>query len=284
MDVEFGSATHTGNLRKVNEDSLFCDPNSNFFLLADGMGGNARGDLASRLSIDVLKKSLHDGVPPEEAVMAAHHKIITEAKKDASLTGMATTLVVAILKHTKLAIYWVGDSRAYLYRGKTLTQVSRDHSYYQYLLRKGIPEAEAKVHKKSNVVVQSLGLGNPKAELYSDDMLPGDILLLCSDGLTNELGNDRIASELQSASSMQSAADALIEKALEAGGRDNISVICARARGSNHPILKVLGSKRFGLNDQKESFAYYRYIFWGGLAATAFAVIFLAIVSFFKQV
>ena len=224
-------ATHVGKVRRNNEDSLIViDPET--FVVADGMGGAQAGEVASRMLVDVVKIVLTNvPVPWDEkilsrAILVANAKILETAQKNDELSGMGTTATILSLDGYKAYFAHVGDSRIYLLRGNELRQITEDHSYVETLVRNGeITPEEARVHPMKNVLTQAVGA---VAELYVDaanfSMNKGDMFLLCTDGLTNMVDDQTIKKILQSASDP---AEELIEAALAAGGKDNVTVIVA---------------------------------------------------------
>lgn len=226
--------THTGAVREHNEDAFYCDqsPDSQdqgFVVVADGMGGYAAGEVAS----DIVVKTLAELKPKAEALVAAlvecHQRIVSHAQANPESKGMGAAVVAARFNPSQVAVCWAGDARAYLFHPKRgLAAVSRDHSYVQLLLAQGqLTEEQARTHPDRNLVTQCLGINPPQPELTTASWTEGDTLLLCSDGLTDELDDAAIRQILLDAGSIEAAADQLIEAALKSGGRDNITVILA---------------------------------------------------------
>lgn len=228
--------THPGAVREQNEDAFYENDAAGLAVVVDGMGGYAAGEVAS----DIIVKTLAELNPPAGGLVAAliecHNRILEHAEAHPESKGMGAAVVVAKLEPEKLSVCWAGDSRAYLYNRNTgLKAVSRDHSYVQWLLAQGkITEPEARNHPKRNLVTQCLGLKAPQPELITLPWAPGDILLLCSDGLTEELDDHSIESVLRSTESVEDycaeAVDTLVSDALAAGGKDNITVLLAENR------------------------------------------------------
>lgn len=228
--------THPGAVREHNEDAFHCDEASGLAVVVDGMGGYAAGEVAS----EIIVKSLEELNPPAGGLVAAlvecHHRILAHSEEHPESKGMGAAVVMAKLGCKQVSVCWAGDSRAYLFNPKTgLRPVSRDHSYVQWLLSQGqITESEARNHPKRNLVTQCLGLNAPQPELTTVTWEPGETLLLCSDGLTDELDDDRIETLLKQASNADdcstAAAEALIAAALESGGKDNVTVLLGENR------------------------------------------------------
>lgn len=224
-------ATHIGNVRHNNEDSLIViEPET--FVVADGMGGASAGEVASKMLIETVKKFLSKSLAPwnenilAQAILLANDKILNEARRHEEYSGMGTTATILSLDGEQAYFAHVGDSRLYRLRGDAFEQLTKDHSYVETLIRRGeLTPEEARVHPMKNVLMQAVGA---IAELHIDKAnLPvehGDIFLLCTDGLTNMIEDATIAKILKTAGNP---ADALIEAALEGGGRDNVSVIVA---------------------------------------------------------
>ena len=224
-------ATHVGKVRRNNEDSLIViEPET--FVVADGMGGAQAGEVASRMLVEVVKTILTNMPAPwneknlSQAILVANSKIFETAQRNDELSGMGTTATILSLDGDTAYFAHVGDSRLYLLRDNELRQITEDHSYVETLVRNGeITPQEARVHPMKNVLTQAVGA---VAELYVDaanfSVNKGDMFLLCTDGLTNMVDDETIAKILQSASDP---AEELIEAALAAGGKDNVTVIVA---------------------------------------------------------
>jgi serine/threonine protein phosphatase PrpC len=223
--------TDTGRRRRQNEDSFVCDPP--LFAIADGMGGAQAGELASRLAAAAIEKGAaaargEDGVVA--VVRAANALIFERAMSDPEVAGMGTTATVALVDESAetLTIAHVGDSRAYHYRQGVLEQLTTDHSLVGELVRSGrLTEAEAAVHPHRSVITRALGTD---AEVEVDTLtLPlatGDVVLLCSDGLSAMVRDDEIVRVLESSGGdPHLAAEALVRAANAAGGDDNVTVV-----------------------------------------------------------
>ncbi|MET0902191.1 MAG: Stp1/IreP family PP2C-type Ser/Thr phosphatase [Acidimicrobiales bacterium] len=239
-----GAATHVGRLRTVNEDAYVLLPDRALFVVADGMGGHQGGDVASKLAIETLQVAYHEPTADalEEAILVANHRIRYEGDTDPNLRGMGTTVVALALVPEQpdpdapdaedrspdhLVIANVGDSRAYLFRDGSLVQLTEDHSVVADLVRDGrITVEEAEVHPQRNIVTRVLGVYESiDVDLWPVDPVVGDRVLLCSDGLFNEVGTDQITSALRRLDDPSEAAAELVRLANEGGGRDNITVV-----------------------------------------------------------
>jgi serine/threonine protein phosphatase PrpC len=239
-----GAATHVGRLRTINQDAYALLPDRDLFVVADGMGGHQGGEVASKLAIETLQVAYREQTAEalSEAIAVANHRIRNEGDADPNLRGMGTTVVaLALLPEDPdpddtgsddepiehLVIANVGDSRAYLYRDGGLVQLTEDHSVVADLVRDGrITAEEAEVHPQRNVVTRVLGVYETiDVDLWPVDPVTGDRLLLCSDGLFNEVGTDQITSVLRRLDDPSEAAAELVRLANEGGGRDNITVV-----------------------------------------------------------
>ncbi|HEU4458878.1 MAG TPA: Stp1/IreP family PP2C-type Ser/Thr phosphatase [Methylibium sp.] len=251
LHFEFASATDTGRARSNNEDSVIVDANAALAVLADGMGGYNAGEVASGMVTSFIKAELGRWLAEASAqatdsdvrramdicVDNANRAIFNAANSNPQYAGMGTTLVVAVLRDTRLLLGHIGDSRCYRWRAGELVQITRDHSLLQEQIDAGLitPE-QAAVSNHKNLVTRAVGVEDTVLlETHLHEVQPGDWLLMCSDGLSDMVDDPRIASVLASSESLQDAAQALVQTANEAGGRDNISVILASAEGPAPP-------------------------------------------------
>ncbi len=233
--IEFGHATHVGLRREHNEDTYYADPELGLWLVADGMGGHEYGEVASAFARDTLVAEVRGGIELVRAIQRADEEIIRHSARRAETLPMGTTVAALRMSESRqFEIAWVGDSRVYLWDGD-LRQISQDHSYVQELVDSGaITLEQARTHPHRNVVTQALGVTDPaslRVESRTGELRPGMQLLLCSDGLTEEVKDAAIADILRRTDlSPQECVDHLILAALEGGGSDNITVILVRAR------------------------------------------------------
>ncbi|MGI8572387.1 MAG: Stp1/IreP family PP2C-type Ser/Thr phosphatase [Solirubrobacteraceae bacterium] len=230
--AQIACRTDPGRQRRGNEDSAFV--RAPLFVVADGMGGAQAGEVASRIAVDAFERGLPDTGPPEtrlaDRVREANRQIYERSLEEQDRAGMGTTLTAAYLDDAGLAIAHVGDSRAYLFRDGALTRLTRDHSLVEELVKQGkLTAEEAAEHPQRSIITRALG-PEPEVEVDTDthDVQPGDVILLCSDGLTTMLSEERVAEILGAARSVDQAAQGLIDEANQAGGRDNITVILLR--------------------------------------------------------
>jgi PPM family protein phosphatase len=235
--TEFAALTHPGNRDGENQDSIGWDAERQLFFVADGMGGHASGEVASRLVKETLlaQASL---VGVSAAVLLAHEAVCRESQHVDPQRGMGSTVVTAQIVNRHAQIVWVGDSRAYLWRKGSLQRLTRDHSYLEMIRQEeNLSETALRDQQGSNVVTQALGMGTPDPSQVSVPLHHGDWIILCSDGVPVELRDSEIAKALGGQSSPKEAAEALLAATMAHGGRDNISIIVipydgASARGS----------------------------------------------------
>jgi protein phosphatase len=243
--------TDTGRQRNANEDSYFA--RAPVFVVADGMGGAQAGEVASKTAAEAFAADLPPGPPEQvlrETIEVANREINERAMADPSLAGMGTTITAAIVnaQSEEVAIGHVGDSRAYRLRGGKLERLTRDHSLVEEMRRKGqLTDAQAEDHPQRSIITRALG---PEPEVEVDvqtvPAAPGDIFLLCSDGLTTMIGEERIARVLDGATSMTAAVRALVDEANRAGGRDNITALAFRLEDSEAPARAPEGATLIG--------------------------------------
>ena len=239
-NILFGSRTDVGCQRERNEDSLIVRPP--LFVVADGMGGHAAGDVASEVAVNTMA-SLAPTIPDVDllgrAVESANHAVITEAKK-AGYEGMGTTMTACVVQDDKIAIAHVGDSRAYLLHAGKLQQLTRDHSWVADMVEQGkLTEEEARVHPNRSVITRALGSDpHMQPDLYEVTASEGDRLLLCSDGLTGMVEDGDIQAMLARIRDPQRCAAALVNEAIANGGADNITVIVADIAGTDEKTRK----------------------------------------------
>lgn len=233
------SKTDIGRKREVNQDYVFVSDQPvgnipNLLIVADGMGGHNAGDYASKFVVQVLKKELaksrEDGPRAmlKKAIASANHQLIAESKTDAKLEGMGTTLVAAtVIEHT-LYFANVGDSRLYLLNDE-IRQLSKDHSLVQEMVRLGgLNAEEAKHHPDKNIITRAIGVKEDIViDFFEYRLKKGDIILMCTDGLSNMVEDEEIFQIVRSSRDVVEAVEQLIERANSNGGKDNIGVIVA---------------------------------------------------------
>lgn len=240
--ISVGFKTDRGVERAGNEDALFVMPSEQLYIVADGVGGHNSGELASRTVVGFIAQyvaihPLKNACGPQElrqyfetCVQSANELLYKKAKAENTNTGMATTLLMGYLKDGRVYVVNVGDSRAYLIRDDRIRQITEDHTCIQAMINSGLlTEEEAKKHPDRNVITRAIG-GEKQVipDFFRFDTAPGDILLLCTDGLYGELEPERILELCTSTKTMHRLANRLVEEANERGGKDNISVICIK--------------------------------------------------------
>ena len=222
----------TGRQRTANEDSYYA--RAPLFAVADGMGGAQAGEVASRIAADSFEPSVRGQESPEAFLraiaVAANERIHSLAQHDSSRSGMGTTLTAAIVEGDEVSFAHVGDSRAYLWRDGELKLLTSDHSLVEELRRQGrISDEQAEDHPQRSIITRALG---PESEVEVDTLSfsarPGDVFLLCSDGLTTMVKDDAMAAILAEVETLDEAVTKLVATANEAGGRDNITVVAFR--------------------------------------------------------
>jgi PPM family protein phosphatase len=252
VEIVSGGVTDVGRVRTNNEDSFRILEPLNLFILSDGMGGEAHGEVASALAVETIADYCAQpkedsgvtlpGVAPDNwsadtkrlqnAVSQANFKIYDSAQKNPEQRGMGATLTAAWVNGSKLSIAHVGDSRAYLVRNGALQQLTSDHSLVAEQVRRGIlTPQQAEESEMQSVLLRALG-AHPEVQVDVDEteLFPRDVFLLCSDGLTRMVTEPEIAGTLQAETNPVSAAQKLVDLANERGGLDNVTVIVARVQ------------------------------------------------------
>lgn len=232
------SITNIGKKRKLNQDFVYTSEQPvgklpNVFIVADGMGGHKAGDYASKATVEtmveeILKSEESDAVVIlERAIRTANALIRKCAEESPDLEGMGTTVVAATCEGDTLRVANVGDSRLYIANRKEIRQITRDHSLVEEMVRMGgIGREEARNHPDKNIITRAVGADDiVKPDFFTVKLNHGDIVLMCTDGLTNMLEDEEIRMILEESRDMVEKAEALVKAANEKGGRDNISVI-----------------------------------------------------------
>lgn len=249
--LHLATRSDTGLVRARNEDAMACHPSRGILVVADGMGGHPAGDVASRLAAEAASRTLLTWDPaagflaptgPDapgssrsplgdrmaEAVTEANERILDDARRHPDRAGMGTTLTALLADRAtgRWAIGHVGDSRAYRLADGVLHQITRDDSWVQEQVEAGVMTPErAREHPYANVLSRALGLDRQvEPTVYEDSLAPGDVFLLCTDGLSGMIDDPRIREILADGLDVERAADALVEAARKQGGRDNITV------------------------------------------------------------
>ena len=238
--MQISCKSDIGRMRSQNQDSVFASDKPvgklpNLLIVADGMGGHKAGDFASRYAVEKLVECISESVYEHpllivsDAIRVVNRRIYEKSQDYEEYRGMGTTLTLAFVDEaSKLHVFQVGDSRLYLI-SDTIRQITKDHSYVEEMYRKGLITRDSEEYQsKKNIITRALGSHDyTAADIFEEPVVPGDLLLLCSDGLTNMVGDDAIFEIAKGAASLEEKTNVLIEQANENGGQDNISVILA---------------------------------------------------------
>lgn len=221
--------TDLGTRRDNNEDYYLTCPEQGLWVVADGVGGQEAGEVASRITCETIKYQVAQGQCLQEAVKSAHQAIKLAAEQGAGKSGMASTVVALQIQESQYQVVWVGDSRAYLWREGALQQLSHDQSLVQRLVDENIiSQDEARTHPKRNLVTQALGQPNlaaVDAQCVTGEFNPSDKLLLCSDGLSDYVDDSQITQLLVNNEDDNVLVEQLVTEALAANAKDNITVL-----------------------------------------------------------
>ena len=246
-----GSATDVGRVRTTNQDVALEDPD--LFAVADGMGGHVGGDVAARVAVDSLRAAFQRQPTVEglrRAVAEANRAVWSHGQAESGLRGMGTTLTATALVEEPdgrqvIALANVGDSRAYVFSRGQVIQVTADHSVAEEKVRQGqLTEAEAAVHPHRHILTRALGVSSDvDVDLWELHLHDGDRILLCSDGLTDEIGPDQIGEILTSVADPKAAARSLVDAALEHGGSDNVTCVVIDVAGTEPSEAEVAGAE-----------------------------------------
>ncbi|MGI6735758.1 MAG: Stp1/IreP family PP2C-type Ser/Thr phosphatase [Anaerovoracaceae bacterium] len=242
--IESGATTDRGRHRTRNEDAFLVMEDEQVFAVADGVGGSSDGRLASRTLVQTMEDFIRrrevakiDDLTElaramRQCLREANENILQLTREQPQYRGMATTAVICCIRGHEACIVNIGDSRLYLRRGSSLFQITEDHSYVNALVKSGVIRPEdAAGHQQGNIITRAVGATEDlRADYYSTDLEDGDVLLLCSDGLYRELKEEVISDCIRRVPRMQDLAAALVDRANEAGGRDNITAVCIRYR------------------------------------------------------
>lgn len=237
------SKTDIGRKRQLNQDSVFSTDTEigklkNLYIVADGMGGHNAGDFASKYTVETVVREIKGSIETKpfrimgKAIRVANEMIRARSREDSSLFGMGTTIVMASIDNHQLQVANVGDSRLYILSEDGLRQITRDHSLVEEMVRMGgmAPET-ARNHPDKNIITRAVGAKDSvEVDFFTEDLNSSDLVLLCSDGLTNMLSNEEIEEICRMDVSLEEKAQALIDSANESGGKDNIAVILVSDR------------------------------------------------------
>jgi len=250
--MEWAVLSDIGTNRQTNEDSYLVDPKKQFYIVADGMGGQAAGAVASKLAVSVISNFIENAEKPSEltwpfgynvglpyqhnvlktAILLANSRVLQKAEQMEKDARMGTTLIAVWVQQQTVHYSHAGDCRLYLLKKGELTQLTEDHTLVQEQLNRGIiTQEEMEHHALRHVVTKSIG-GREDVEFEVEELplAVGDQLLLCSDGLSSSLGNEDISRILQAEADLKIACEQLIRSALEAGSQDNITAVLLRLK------------------------------------------------------
>jgi protein phosphatase len=238
--IRFQAKSDRGLVRANNEDNYLVKEALHFFAVCDGLGGHAAGEIASQIAVDTLDSQLGcmEGEPPDqlrEVAVEANRRILEDQCLNSERQGMGTTLSAFWVPSSNISQGWIlhiGDSRIYRYRNEELIQLTDDHSPLFRLYKQGTLDKEAlRHHPQKNLIERSLGLSpDVNSDIFSVELLPGDRLLLCTDGLTDCISDEQIA-EIMKHSSWEDLCPDFIEQAFEGGGFDNITIVVVELQG-----------------------------------------------------
>lgn len=222
-----------GMKRTNNEDAIYVNEQNHLYLVADGMGGCNAGEVASNTAISAFVEAMEQSQATEildkmmESILDCNRKVFEKSKQKAEYTDMGTTLVAAVIENNKIFVVHVGDSRAYIFRQNNLRQITTDHSYVMELVKSGsITREEAERHPKKNIITRAVGIRDDvEADIIIEDILEGDKVLLCTDGLSNMVSKNEIIEILVQTYPTEEKVQKLVHLANEKGGLDNISLI-----------------------------------------------------------
>lgn len=242
--MHIGVCTDRGRVRENNQDCYYYSKSLTLplFIVADGMGGHKAGEVASRMAVDVIVKIFNEdkiNTSDDEdtiidtirrAIVEANNKIFQKSIEDLECNGMGTTITMAYLLNNKLIIGHIGDSRVYSINNNELKQITEDHSLVAELVKNGsISVEEAQIHPQKNIITRAVGTSNSiDIDIVIEEVKKDDIILLCTDGLTNMVNDLEIKSLILANEDMQRACDSLVKKANELGGQDNITVVAVK--------------------------------------------------------
>lgn len=227
QSLGFAAQSVAGRVRGHNEDAVLCLPELGLWAVADGMGGHECGEVASALALDTLRQSVVAGSGLESSIHAAHQAILAAVQEEGG-RRMGSTVVAVRFVDADYEVAWIGDSRAYRVSLDGIERLTRDHSWVQAMIDAGeLSLDEARQHPRRNIVTQCLGQGEQALEVgrVQGSLAPGELLLLCSDGLTGELTDEQIQDVCAGAATLDELVDELIGLANRLGGKDNISCI-----------------------------------------------------------
>lgn len=223
-----------GLVRRKNEDAFWIDENQGFFLVCDGMGGHRGGEVASRMAVQTISQSMKGFSSSDaqqrliQAIRTANQAILKAGLENEHLFEMGTTVTAALVDGSRLLVANVGDSGVFLIRSNSIRKITRDHTLAEEMLSHGILKPdEMRENAYNHILTRALGINDQvEIDIFNEDIIPGDILLMCSDGLTDMLIPEEILEiVLANSSDLEIAANRLIGKALQKGGFDNVTIV-----------------------------------------------------------
>ena len=239
--LEFGFKSDTGRQREINQDAFFVMPETGIFLIADGVGGHNSGEIASRTAMTdmaafIKENPIPEGGKDEElmeyfvSLISAVNSHVHEMARGTAPRGMATTLLMLYVSGDNAYVINVGDSRAYLIRDGDIVKITEDHTFVNDLVKKGIiTEVQARSHPDRNMITRAIGADETvKPDFYMFQIYDGDIVLLCTDGLYNEVSDEEICRAALQSGNMREACSRLVDEANRNAGNDNITVVSVR--------------------------------------------------------
>lgn len=240
--TQMGFKSDAGVIRANNEDACFVIPSQDVYIVADGVGGNKGGEIASRTAVRGIAEYVDENPIDEcgdglaiykyfdQCLEQVNEEVYLTGRKHTENRGMATTVVIACIRDNTAYVVNVGDSRAYIFREGGLSQITEDHTYVNELLKRGaITIEEAENHCQKNVITRAVGAEpSVKADFFQTKLEKDDILMLCSDGLYGEVDEQKLIEILDEDDTMSGTCSRLVEEAIKRGGRDNITVICLK--------------------------------------------------------
>lgn len=246
--LRYAAKSDVGCHRSNNEDSFIAAPEMNLWVLADGVGGQDAGEVASDIACRVIRDAVSEGVNLEGAIHRAHDAILAAPEEGHGRPGMASTVVALRVDGDRFQVSWVGDSRCYLWsHDRGLEQISRDHSLVQRLLEEQhITEEEAAKHPGRNVVLQALGqesIERLQVDSIQDRFEDGQIVLMCSDGLNDYVAHEDIVAAFKNHTDVTDIADQLVAKTLANDGGDNVTVVVVKLDSASTTVASVSKKK-----------------------------------------
>ncbi|MFL0798915.1 MAG: protein phosphatase 2C domain-containing protein [Agarilytica sp.] len=276
-EIDFSAKTDKGRVRKHNEDSIYGNNDIGLWIVADGMGGYACGEVASGITVNTVSESVTNGQPIPHAITTAHDTVVARTETDEATKGMGSTIVALKIEEARYEVSWVGDSRCYLLRDQQLHQLSRDHSYFEWLLSQGLSQKDAANDPNQGRLTQGVGLHPPKPDTVSGELHAFDRFLLCSDGVYNEVSEAALLTTLSANTDSQHASQTILENALKNGGKDNISVVVVDIEPTKRQKLYIYHSIRYKLRKIAQKWRIWAPPLAGVALAGAIFIVFLSL-------